>query len=125
MKIKFILGLIMISLFTQFSYASFPVERRMITENISTLKKENKTVAQKEILVSPAAFSEKSKGVALLLALFLGLVAAHRWYVGCPTIINIFFIMTLGGVGIWLLIDIIRIFTGDFNPKGRFKESFF
>lgn len=70
--------------------------------------------------------SEKSQGIAIVLLLTLGFLAGHRWYLGSPWIINLFFIMTLGGLGIWALIDLIRIITKDYTPaRGRYKRSFF
>lgn len=118
MKFQTFLTLLILSINTQFAFASFPVER-IKTEKVSTIEENNSD----EFV--PYFGSEKSQGVALILALTLGLVAAHRWYVGCPWIINVLFIMSLGGAGVWLLIDIIRILAGTFNPKGRFKKSFF
>lgn len=62
------------------------------------------------------AKSEKSNVVALLLCLFLGGLGIHRFYVGKigTAIVQIF---TLGGFGIWLLIDLIMIIIGKFKDK--------
>lgn len=120
---KFKLSLLFLMFIFNFSFASFPVKRAEIVD--TTVKKENVISKKSELAPSPILSSEKSQGIALILALTLGLLAAHRWYVGTPWPINVFFIMSLGGVGIWLLIDIIRICMGTFNPKGRFKKSFF
>ncbi|WP_320815342.1 NINE protein [Flavobacterium sp.] len=119
MKFKTFLVLLLISISTQFTFASFPVERTKSVENSTNISETS------EEDYKPYLGSEKSQGIALILALTLGLLAAHRWYVGCPWPVNIIFIMSLGGVGVWLLIDIIRILMGTFNPKGRFKKSFF
>lgn len=59
---------------------------------------------------------EKSKLVAALLAWFLGGLGIHRFYLGYTTI-GIIQILTLGGCGIWALIDFIRILTGDLKAK--------
>jgi hypothetical protein len=119
MKIKTFLALLIISINTQFAFASFPVERTKPVETTTNISE----TSEEDFI--PYLGSEKSQGIALILALTLGLLAAHRWYVGCPWPINIMFIMSIGGLGVWLLIDIIRILMGTFNPKGRFKKSFF
>ncbi len=58
----------------------------------------------------------KSQLIALVLLLFLGGFAAHRFYLGYIGI-AIAQILTLGGCGIWLIIDLVRIITGDLQPK--------
>jgi len=60
--------------------------------------------------------SEKSGVVALLLCLFLGGFSAHRFYVG-KIGTAILQIITLGGLGIWLLIDLIMIIVGKFEDS--------
>lgn len=57
----------------------------------------------------------KSQLVALLLAAFVGTIGIHRFYLGYTTI-GIIQILTLGGCGIWALIDLIRIAMGDLKP---------
>ena len=57
---------------------------------------------------------DKSFVTALVLLLLLGGLGAHRFYVGKPGT-AILFILTLGGFGIWALIDLITILTGSFT----------
>lgn len=74
----------------------------------------------KERAVAPAskpAEEGKSQVVALILALLIGSLGIHRFYLGY-TGIGIAQLLTLGGCGIWTLIDIIRILTDDLKPKG-------
>jgi TM2 domain-containing membrane protein YozV len=63
-----------------------------------------------------AETSEKKRLVALLLCFFLGGLGAHRFYVG-KTGSGIAQILTLGGLGIWILIDFIMIICGNFADK--------
>ena len=63
----------------------------------------------------PAA-SRCSRLVAILLVVLLGLVGAHRFYVGRigSALLMIF---TLGGLGIWWLVDIIIVSTGQLADR--------
>jgi TM2 domain. len=56
----------------------------------------------------------------LLLAFLLGVIGAHRFYVG-KTGTGILMLLTFGGLGIWLLIDLILIITGQFTNKAGEK----
>lgn len=47
----------------------------------------------------------------------MGGLGIHRFYLGY-TGIGIIQLLTLGGCGIWTLIDLIRIITGDLQPNG-------
>ena len=103
------------------SYASFPVTQNQ-TENVSA----EKTVTEKnndEMFSPAAAASGKSQLVALLLCLFVGIIGIHRFYLGYIWQ-GVVQILTLGGFGIWALIDLIRIITGDLQPKdGTYSET--
>lgn len=60
--------------------------------------------------------SPKSRVVCLLLCLLLGALGVHRFYVG-KTGTGILMLLTLGGLGIWNLIDLIMIIVGSFTDK--------
>ena len=58
--------------------------------------------------------SERKMVPALLLLLFLGGFGAHRFYTG-KIGTAILFMFTVGGLGIWYLVDLITIITGSFT----------
>lgn len=60
--------------------------------------------------------SPKSRAAAALLCWFLGIIGIHRFYVG-KVGTGIAQIFTLGGLGIWTLIDFIWILTGTWKDK--------
>ena len=58
--------------------------------------------------------SEKSRAIALAFAGAFGVFGAHRFYVG-KTGTGILMALTIGGFGIWYLIDVITIASGGFR----------
>jgi TM2 domain-containing membrane protein YozV len=82
------------------------------------------TVVQK--LIEPSTlkkFGEKVLLTAVLLCFFLGALGIHRFYLGY-TWQGIVQLLTLGGFGIWALIDFIRILIGDLKPKnGEYEKT--
>ena len=63
--------------------------------------------------------SDKSRGVATALAALLGPFGAHRFYVGKPRS-GALMAVTLGGLGVWYLYDLIVVAAGDFRDvEGR------
>lgn len=114
------------------AFASFPVNKKNVEKAIAKVE----TVATSDVTVdaitattvtmpqitvdaenalSPAAAGgDNDMVILLLLWFFIGILAAHRWYAGKPAGWNILFILTLGGLGIWALVDLINILTGNF-----------
>lgn len=118
MKIKLFLMTLMLTFGSlSVSYASFPVQS---TTNNNVTVVEN----SEDELSSPAvALSGKSQIVALILVLLVGCLGIHRFYLGY-TWQGIVQLLTLGGFGIWALIDLIRIITGDLQPKnGSYSKT--
>ena len=64
--------------------------------------------------------SEKNWLITLLLCVFLGVVGVHRFYVG-KTGTGILMILTGGGFGIWMLVDVIMIATNSFTDVNGLK----
>ena len=60
--------------------------------------------------------SDKKMVTACLLCFFLGGLGIHRFYVGKAGT-GILMILTLGGLGIWIIIDLVMILTGGFKDS--------
>ncbi len=60
--------------------------------------------------------SEKGFIPTILLCFFFGAFGVHRFYVG-KVGTGILQLLTLGGLGIWTLIDFIMIIVGSFTDK--------
>jgi hypothetical protein len=72
---------------------------------------------------TPPLKSAKSAVAALLLCLFLGSFGAHRFYVG-KIGTGILMLLTLGGFGIWVIVDIVLIATCNFKDKHGYILDF-
>ena len=75
-------------------------------------------------LVAPRSNSVTEKRLlpAFLLLFFLGPFGAHRFYVG-KIGTGILMLCTLGGLGIWWLVDLIMMLTGNFREKNGEKVT--
>ncbi len=58
--------------------------------------------------------SDRSRGVAFALALTLGVFGAHRFYAG-KVGTGLLQLVTMGGLGIWYLYDVILVASGGFR----------
>ena len=66
--------------------------------------------------MNDVAVSDKGFVPALLLCFFFGVLGVHRFYVG-KIGTGILQLLTLGGLGIWALVDFIMIVVGSFTDK--------
>jgi TM2 domain-containing membrane protein YozV len=106
--------------FTFCAQASFPVKRA--TTNNLTIEQ---SVEEEKTPISPAAAADgKSQIVATLICFLVGWIGIHRFYLGY-TWQGVVQLLTLGGLGVWALIDLIRIILGDLGPKnGSYSKTF-
>ena len=66
------------------------------------------------------AVSPKDFVVALLLCVFIGFLGAHRFYVGRP-VTAVLMLLTLGGLYIWVIVDLVYIAVGRFEDKNGLR----
>ncbi|RYD56074.1 MAG: TM2 domain-containing protein [Sphingobacteriales bacterium] len=116
------------------SYSAFPILSKPATTTVASQDEPPTTPAQQQVNASkeataaaPAApapaSSGKSQIIALILVLLVGGLGIHRFYLGY-TWQGVVQLLTLGGCGIWALIDLIRIVTGDLQPKnGSYDQT--
>ena len=64
--------------------------------------------------VAVEAVSEKGFVPTLLLCYFLGVLGVHRFYAG-KIGTGILMILTLGGFGFWIIVDMVMIAVGSFK----------
>ncbi|PID67726.1 MAG: hypothetical protein CR968_05160 [Flavobacteriia bacterium] len=113
------LFLIMVS---QTAYAAFPVKTGKASTEVVAQTDSNAQDADFNAAAVPAS-SGKSQLTALLLAVLVGALGIHRFYLGYIWQ-GVVQLLTLGGLGVWALIDLVRIATGDLQPKdGNYTET--
>lgn len=92
----------------------YSVNKNLEVQKNPTVK-ENKVSKQKEIKGIKKTNS-KSRGIALILCIFLGFLGFHRFYLGYLGW-GVIYLLTLGFFGIGWIIDIFRLLGGSLKPK--------
>ena len=93
-------------------HASFPVKRTsevLLTENALIDNIDSNSIS------TATTVAGDNQIVALLLCWFLGILGVHRFYLG-DTWQGIVQLLTLGGLGVWVLVDFILICVGELGP---------
>jgi hypothetical protein len=124
MKKIILLLFLAVFLLTGNAHASFPVtvEKENVSTTefvITTHKPQNSQIklSRKLLKKSPSPIApnvDEDMIFTLFLFVFFGWLAAHRWYHNKPAFWNLLFILTLGGFGLWYLVDLINILTYNF-----------
>ena len=126
MKIKLFFALAFFMFSLTATYASFPVlrtKKAVVKTEINANNVDSTTNSfdiasvenSEEYIAAAAKKQDKDKWVGVALWFFLGWpFVAHRWYYGKPTGYNILFILTIGGLGIWAIVDLINMLTDNF-----------
>ena len=72
---------------------------------------------QKEKLFNSSTTTSTTDWLTLfLLTFFVGVLGVHRFYVG-KIGTGFLMLLTLGGLGVWFLVDLILVVTGQFTNK--------
>ena len=72
---------------------------------------------QKEKLLNSSTTTSTTDWLTLfLLTFFVGVPGVHRFYVG-KIGTGFLMLLTLGGLGVWFLVDLILVVTGQFTNK--------
>ena len=72
---------------------------------------------QKEKLLNSSITTSTTDWLTLfLLPFFVGVLGVHRFYVG-KIGTGFLMLLTLGGLGVWFLVDLILVVTGQFTNK--------
>ena len=73
--------------------------------------------SQKEKLLDSSTRTNSIDWLALfLLTFFVGVLGVHRFYVG-KIGTGVLMLITLGGLGVWFLVDLLLVVTGQFTNK--------
>lgn len=76
------------------------------------IKKDKKAVEY----IEDGDYSSKAWSITLVLCILLGFIGFHRFYVGKAGT-AILMLLTFGGFGIWILVDLIRIIINNFTDE--------
>ena len=85
------------------------LKERVITQEEFDLQKE-------KLLNSSTTTSTTAWLTLFLLTFFVGVLGVHRFYVG-KIGTGFLMLLTLGGLGVWFLVDLILVVTGQFTNK--------
>ena len=85
------------------------LKERVITQEEFDLEK-------KKLLNSTTTTSTTDWLTLFLLTFFVGVLGVHRFYVG-KIGTGFLMLLTLGGLGVWFLVDLILVVTGQFTNK--------
>ncbi|GEM_PF-370890 len=85
---------------------------RIININNPRVKKKAKAIEY----IEDGDYSNKAWSITLVSCILLGFIGFHRFYVGKAGT-AILMLLTFGGFGIWILVDLIRIIINNFTDE--------
>ena len=86
----------------------------IIPKQIENIK--DKKIQKEKLLNSSTTTSTTDWLTLFLLTFFVGVLGVHRFYVG-KIGTGFLMLLTLGGLGVWFLVDLILVVTGQFTNK--------
>jgi len=89
---------------TKCKHCGYTLEDISVEDKIKTIKTQNLLANQ----------IRKDRFTTLMLCLFLGLLGVHRYYTGNKRIATAQ-LLTTGGLGVWVIIDLVLIITGSYR----------
>ena len=102
-------------------YFSFGLGVLFASKEFAPEEKEKDTISSEQTIQiqnnqgGVSRMTRKNKLTAILLSIFTGSLGIDRFYLGYTTL-GVVKLLTLGGCGIWALIDLIMICTGSLRP---------
>lgn len=102
-------------------YFAFSSGVLFASEKFAPEEKEKDTISSEQTIQiqnnqgGVSRMTRKNKLTAILLSIFTGSLGIDRFYLGYTTL-GVVKLLTLGGCGIWALIDLIMICTGSLRP---------
>jgi TM2 domain-containing membrane protein YozV len=85
-------------------HCGYTLEETTVEDRLKTIKMQHALANQ----------VRRSWRTTLLLCIFFGLLGVHRFYTGNRRI-AMGQLLTTGGLGVWVLIDLVLILTGDYR----------
>ncbi len=101
--------------------ASTMLDGKVSVPERKMLKKVSKAMVA---ATKPNGDGGKSQVIALILCILVGVLGVHRFYLGYMWQ-GVVQLLTCGGLGVWALIDLVMIITGDLKPEdGEYDVTF-
>ena len=107
--------------------------KELVAKSVKVVK--SRDMSKKSVVISAAKNNQvkkasathdgpgKSQIIALVLCILVGVMGIHRFYLGYY-MEGILMLLTGGGCGVWWIIDMVRIVTGDLQPvDGAYDET--
>jgi TM2 domain-containing membrane protein YozV len=119
LSLGFLMTATVVTNMDQRAYAAHPIETTIATTQTTeqpVVSQQRDTAAMENNAAAENQAGGKSQVIALILCILVGGLGIHRFYLGY-TWQGVVQLLTGGGCGIWALIDLIRIITGDLKPK--------